>query len=180
MILKVAREAADQRGIACSLMLPSAAALANGAFAEARGYLHEAVEIGREFCAYPWAGTQAAGEMLATLAYAERGNGDTAKTREHLREALEKATEIREFCALITALPAAALLLADEGQAERAVEIYALASRYAYVANSQWFEDVAGKQIAAVASTLPPDVVAAAQERGHALDLWATAQELLD
>jgi hypothetical protein len=80
---------------------------------------------------------------------------------------------------LFDALPAIALLLADRGETERAVELYALASRYPYVANVQWFEDVAGKQIAAVAATLPPDVVAAAQERGRARDLEATVEELL-
>jgi hypothetical protein len=30
-----------------------------------------------------------------------------------------------------------------------------------------------------VAAALPPEVVAAAQERGRARDLWTTAQELL-
>jgi hypothetical protein len=34
-------------------------------------------------------------------------------------------------------------------------------------------------EIAAVAATLPPDVVAAAQVRGKARDLWETAEELL-
>ena len=76
-------------------------------------------------------------------------------------------------------LPAAALLLADQGQAEWAVELYAMASRYGFVANSRWFEDVAGRHIAAVAGTLPPDVVAAAQERGRVRDLEATTAELL-
>jgi hypothetical protein len=45
-----------------------------------------------------------------------------------------------------------------------------------FVANSHWFEDVAGRHVAAV---LPPDVVAAAQERGWARDLDATLAELL-
>jgi hypothetical protein len=35
------------------------------------------------------------------------------------------------------------------------------------------------RQIAAVAETLPPEVAAAAQERGRARDLWQTAEELL-
>jgi hypothetical protein len=39
--------------------------------------------------------------------------------------------------------------------------------------------NVAGRHIAAAAAALPPDVVAAAQERGRAGDLWATVQELL-
>ena len=79
----------------------------------------------------------------------------------------------------ITALPATALLLADRGEPERAVELYALASRYPYVAHSRWFEDAAGKHIAALAAGLPPDVVSAAQERGRARDLDATVEELL-
>jgi hypothetical protein len=69
--------------------------------------------------------------------------------------------------------------MADQGQPERAVELYALVSRHAYVANSRWFEDMAGRHIAAVAATLPLEVVTAAQERGRARDLWATAEELL-
>ena len=48
------------------------------------------------------------------------------------------------------------------------------------MAHSVWFEDVYGKQIAAAAKGLPPEVVAAAQERGRARDLWATAEELLE
>jgi hypothetical protein len=59
------------------------------------------------------------------------------------------------------------------------VQFYALASRYPLVANSCLSEDVAGRHIAAVAATLPPDVVAAAQERGRARDLEATVEELL-
>jgi hypothetical protein len=59
------------------------------------------------------------------------------------------------------------------------VEVYALASRYPHVANTQYYEDIAGKHIAAIAATLPPDVVAAAQARGQARDLDATVAELL-
>jgi hypothetical protein len=33
---------------------------------------------------------------------------------------------------------------------------------------------------AALAATLTPEVVAAAQKRGRARDLWATAEELLE
>jgi hypothetical protein len=78
------------------------------------------------------------------------------------------------------AVPMVALLAADEGRTEQAVVLYALTSRYPFVTNSRWFEDVAGRHIAAAAKALPPDAVAAAQERGRARDLWATARELLD
>ena len=62
---------------------------------------------------------------------------------------------------------------------ERAIELYAVVSRYPYVANSRWFEDIAGQHIAAAAESLPPEVVQAARERGRARDLWKTAKELL-
>jgi hypothetical protein len=57
--------------------------------------------------------------------------------------------------------------------------LYALISRHPAAANSRWGEDVAGQHIAAVAATLPPDVVEAAHERGRGRDLWGTAAELL-
>ena len=50
------------------------------------------------------------------------------------------------------AAPIVALFLADRGEGERAVELYALASRRPHVSNSPWFEDVAGKHTAAVAA----------------------------
>jgi hypothetical protein len=71
------------------------------------------------------------------------------------------------------------LLLADQGEKERAVELYALAARYPRVANSHWFDDIVGQHIAAVAATLPPDMVEAARARGQTRDLEATVAELL-
>jgi hypothetical protein len=73
----------------------------------------------------------------------------------------------------------AALLLADRGEVERAVELDALASCYDIVANSKWFEEVAGRPIAEAADGLPAEVEAAAQERGRAGDLEGTVEELL-
>jgi hypothetical protein len=88
-------------------------------------------------------------------------------------------TEIESFVGLAFTLPGIALLLADRGHEERAVELYALASRYPVVANSRWFADVVGRPIGAIAAALPPDVVVAAEERGRARDLDATVAELL-
>jgi len=68
--------------------------------------------------------------------------------------------------------------LIDEGEAERAIALYALASRYPFVANSCWFEDVAGRYIAAAAAALPLEMVQAAQEHGRARDLDVTVKEL--
>ena len=78
----------------------------------------------------------------------------------------------------MAALAGIALLLADDGEAERAVELYALASHYPYVANSRWFEDLIGMQIEAAAATLPAGVAEATRERGRNRDLAATLEEI--
>jgi hypothetical protein len=77
-------------------------------------------------------------------------------------------------------LPAIALFLVDRGEGERAIELYALASRHPSVGNSRWFENIAGRHIAAATQNLPPEVVEAAQARGRTLDLQETAQGLLE
>ena len=68
--------------------------------------------------------------VLPLLARAECSLGRRDRAREHLREALRTAVEMGNFLPLEPGLPAVALLLADEGKVERAVEVYALASRY--------------------------------------------------
>jgi hypothetical protein len=121
------------------------------------------------------------GELPATLAYVDRRRGRREQARGHLCAALRMMIENRDRNAALHSLPAMALLLMDdEGAQERAIELYALASRYPYVANSRWFEDVAGREIAAAAAKMSPDVAAAAQERGRARDLWETVEELLE
>jgi hypothetical protein len=119
-------------------------------------------------------------DALNGLGTADCGGGELDQAREHLYEALQISAQIGDFVTLLLALPSVAVLLAGQGDVERAVEIYALASRYPVVANSQWFEDVVGKRIAAGAASMPPEAVAAAQERGRARDLEATVQELLE
>jgi tetratricopeptide (TPR) repeat protein len=119
-------------------------------------------------------------ELRSTLAYVERGRGRRDQAREHLCAALRITADSHYRNAALQSLPAMALLLLDGGAPERAIELYALAGRYPYVANSRWFEDVAGREITAAAEALPPDVVARAQERGRARDLWATVEELLE
>jgi tetratricopeptide (TPR) repeat protein len=149
-------------------------ALAEEAYAEAQQLFRESAAIYREV-----GKRDELGLALFGLGCAARGLGDLRQARQHLHEVLRIATETRGFIIHTEALPAIALLLADQREKEQAVELYALASRYPFVANSRWFEDVAGKHIAAVATTLPPEVVAAAQERGRARDLDATVAELL-
>jgi predicted ATPase/DNA-binding SARP family transcriptional activator len=172
--LALARKVNDQAGVAHALLLLGYVALAEEASATAQPLLAQSVAT-FQACRK----TDDAAQAQAMAAYAARslGNGQAAQRR--LVEALGAAVRMQAFHPATLALPAIALLFLDQREAERAVELYALASRYPYVANSRWFEDVAGKHIAAVAATLRPEVVAAAQEQGKARDLWATAAELL-
>jgi predicted ATPase/DNA-binding SARP family transcriptional activator len=174
MSLSCSRELNTRHDIALSLMVPGWLALAEKAYVEAREWFQESFTIYQEIGNRPvlvW--------PLIALGYAARGLGDIPQARQRLSEALRAIAEIGTFLPLQYALPLAALLLADQSDKERAVELYALASRYPGVANSCWFDDVAGSHIAAVAAALPPDVVTAAQERGRARDLDVTVAELL-
>ena len=102
-----------------------------------------------------------------------------ALAQQCIREALEIGVELRAFMPVIYGLPTAALLLAERGALERAVEVYACASRYAFVANSRCFEDLVGRPVAAVAALLSAELVEAARERGQALEWDVMAAELL-
>jgi predicted ATPase/DNA-binding SARP family transcriptional activator len=151
------------------------AALGLDAYSEAHRFLKDSIAALREFNHdenLSWA--------LDVQGYAEIRLGQNLKAKQCLLESLEIAREIGTFFPLIYGLPAVALLLAQNGEVIKAVELYALASRYGFVANSQWFEDVAGKHISAMAASLPSAVVEAAQSRGRALDIWDTAAKLLD
>jgi hypothetical protein len=88
------------------------------------------------------------------------------------------AIETRPLNPLRFELPLMALLLLDEGETERAVELYAAAQQSPYVAHSRWFADIAGRQIEAAADSLPPETAAAARQRGRTHDLEALALAL--
>jgi tetratricopeptide (TPR) repeat protein len=149
-------------------------ALAEDRYVEAQQHLQESVAVFRD------SGQQSdVGWPLAALGGAESRLGQLDQAQAHLCEALQGAAEVKSALNIRIVLPCAALLLAGLGQAEQAVEVYALALRFPFVANSHMCQDGVGKHIAAAAAALPPDVVAAAQERGRARDLWATVEELL-
>ena len=148
-------------------------ALTREAYAEAHRLLQESLAIFRKI-GYP----RELGYVLACVGVAECELGRPRQAQQYLHEGLQLVAESRHFYAAF-ALLGIALLYARRGESARAVELHALASRYPLVANSRGFADTFGRHIAAVAATLPPDVVAAAQERGRARDLWATMEELL-
>ncbi|MCP4540926.1 MAG: protein kinase [Chloroflexi bacterium] len=174
LTLTLAREIDEQTGVGYALFMLGNVKLAEQAYADAQQLLQESATIFQNV-----GQRDELGWALAVLGYTVHRLGQSSRAQQYLYQALRTATEIGAFVPLMFVLPMTALFLADQNEKERAVELYALASCYSFVSNSRWFDDVAGKHIAAVAATLPPDVVAAAQERGRARDMDATVAELL-
>jgi predicted ATPase len=172
--LELARANGPRFIVGLNLVLQGCLDLAEGDFASARRHLQDGIDVYRD-CGQ----TDDLSWNHALLALAARGQGETADARRHLLDACQIAVDLGVVPPLLWALPVAALLLADRGQRERAVELFALASRYPLVANSRWFEDVAGRHLAATAETLPAAVAAEAAERGQACDIHATVAGLL-
>ena len=149
-------------------------AVGDGMLAEARRLFQESIT-----------GYEAAGfrdweeRARCALAYAVQGPTDLKQARDNVVQALRWAADRGSFLALAEVLPATARLLLEQDEMARAVEIYELACTLPHVGNSQWYADVVGKPIAEAAASLPPDVVAAARERGRARDMQATLEELI-
>ncbi len=148
-------------------------ALTLGAYHEAEAWLQQSVAAHRQ------AGNAAmVGWPLAQLGYVHWRLGNRAQAELELLEVIRTSARQHTFVPLMLALPPIALMLAEQGAAQRAVELYALAWRYPILANAQSSVDSLGKPLAAVMAALPPEAAAAAQARGQTLDLWATAAAL--
>ena len=155
MTLRLRREIGFPSGISFGLWMLGHVALAKGDYVGAEPLLRESVTIHRK--------TGEEGrlrEVLISLGYAVLGAGKVAQARTCLAEALRKTIDVRYTRSGINAIALAARILGEQGEVEKAVEQYALASRYPVVANSKWYEDVVGKHIAAAAQALPSEVVA--------------------
>jgi tetratricopeptide (TPR) repeat protein len=172
--LAMARDTDWKRGVALCNLILGCINLVEGASEQALKLLEESA-----------ATCQAIKEIddyvlvLACMGYAQFALGRPAQARGRLLEALRLGAELGVMLPVAAALPGIALLWASSGHAERAVDLYALASSIPTIGNSPWFEDVAGRHIAAAAAALPPDTVAAARARGQARDLQSTIAELL-
>jgi len=101
------------------------------------------------------------------------------QAKEHIHSSLQKGMQISSAMVKLKTLGAAALYLAGLGNLERAVEIYALATQFPWIANSYWQKDVVDRPLSTMTASLHPEVLAAAQKRGRERDLDATIQDLL-
>jgi predicted ATPase/transcriptional regulator with XRE-family HTH domain len=101
------------------------------------------------------------------------------QANQWLVKGLQEASRKGSFRLALHGLLSLALLEGACGRPERAIEIYTLAMKYPYVANSKWFRAVFGVQIDALAEKLPPETVSAARSRGRKLELWEVVKNWL-
>jgi tetratricopeptide (TPR) repeat protein len=173
--LTIAREIGNEKRIGEALKDLAELALVEEAYQEALQLAQEVLIMGMAKSGY----ATLRASTVALQGFAYLGLADTRRARQCLQEALQIVTRIRSFIPLHEIIALSGLLLLNRGETERAIELFALWSRYPHVANSRWFEDVAGRHVAAAAATLPPEIVEAARARGQARDLWETVAELL-
>ncbi|HMR63920.1 MAG TPA: BTAD domain-containing putative transcriptional regulator [Anaerolineae bacterium] len=166
------QELGSRRGLGYALLVKGWAYLGAGQTTEAQQVLQESRSIYQEI-----GQRDELAQALALLGYAAYRVAEAGHARQFLSDGLHTATQIRAFMPMMLALPALACLFIDQGKLEQAIEIYALAARSPFVANSQWFKDMAGQPVAAI--SLPPDVLIAAQERGKTAQLEAVSTALL-
>jgi predicted ATPase/DNA-binding SARP family transcriptional activator len=163
------------KGIAAASEILGRIVLAKGAYAESQEWFLESIPVYQDL-----GPRDTLAQALACQGFAARGLNLTLQAQEYFMDALRVAIKGEDFFPLIHALPGIALLFADQGDIERAVELYALASSFGVVANSKWFADIAGDEIASAAEELPVKIFEAAKTRGRELDLWERAAGLLE
>jgi tetratricopeptide (TPR) repeat protein len=149
-------------------------AITEGDYEKGLQYLEKALEQYRSFEAIDLVAL-----TLILFSHCHLGLSMIDDAKSHLQEALRIAIEIKNPHILQNAFPALALLSIKEGEVEQGLTFYAHAYSHNCISESQWFEDVIGKQLASVTEDAPPEMIASAQARGEGLDPWKTAQELL-
>jgi tetratricopeptide (TPR) repeat protein len=172
--LKLYPKLGERGGLGYGLKNLGRVALAEERYSEAQHLLQESLTVFRNM-----EEMHGMGQALGILGYVALRLDNRDQAQHYIHENLQIAVATKMFLPRMTALTGMALLLADQDDKERAIEIYTLALQNPHVANSRWFEDVAGRHITAIAKLLPQEVVTAAQDRGKARDMWATAAELL-
>ncbi len=81
------------------------------------------------------------------LGYIARAAGNESQAWEHVYRSLRWGIEQEDVQTLSMTLPLAALLLADRGEVDRAVTLYALTCQHPRISDSRWYADVVGREM---------------------------------
>ncbi|MEZ4657019.1 MAG: BTAD domain-containing putative transcriptional regulator [Caldilineaceae bacterium] len=171
--LKLARELGDAKLVSDFSRGLANVYMARGDYASAYPLHAQAIAVQEE------AGVQALMPWLHVVrGYSSWKTGKWTEARDHLAYALRVSAENDDVFTAVYAVFFVAQVLQAQGRLERALELYALAQR-AYMWQGSLSGDVIMVQpLLTLEDALPPAVAAAARERGHALDLLATAAQL--
>ncbi len=120
------------------------------------------------------------GRDLAGLSRAEYGLGDIASAWKYCLEALNLFMKYRHYDWMLYALASLALLFAQKGSIEQALEIEGLVTCHPVMAKSRLYEDLYWKEINAKAASLPPETIEAALSRGREADPWETLEQIVN
>lgn len=172
--LELARQDGFRREIAASLFSLGCVTLAEQTPQEARPLFQESIALYRQI-GHPdelsWALSLGAICCLAC--------GESEPTRQHLAEAIEISLSIHGYFSALYALTVGAIWLGNQGEPDKALEIYELVARQPVFASSPWFNDLFGRSIAAYTGGVAAEDAASARERGRQRELWPTLEELL-
>jgi predicted ATPase len=172
--LAIYRDIGNAMGMCDELGDLAAAANALGNYDQVEQYVREAFrvlpegEADHDFGSWEY---RALGSAACSL-------GNYADARKYLRRSLELASAAQAPSRHLLTLVDVARVLAKQGDPERALELLALVMNHRF--SWQIFKDDAALRIAELEADLPPDVAAAAWDRGRARQLDATVTELLD
>ena len=173
--LKLAREVDARREIAAAYLILGIAYLGQGDIEQTQAWALKSIAQYQEIDQM-----DELGWALAVMFFVERSLGRVESAQSYLCQTLEIGIKTHGYFSVLHGLSAAALLFLDQGEIERAVGLYALVTRFPVAANSHWFEDVAGQEIATAAESLTSEIAGTSRKRGMERDLWKTAEELLD
>jgi serine/threonine protein kinase/tetratricopeptide (TPR) repeat protein len=141
------------------------------------GNYEQAFHYIQDRLAIPYEHVDQQSNQYAALGDSERGLGRFSEARKYFIQALERSHRANLKARSIRAIVGIAYLLADEGQKEKALEMSSLALHHPM--SWQMEKDHAAHLISVLENKLPPEIVAAAVERGEERDLEATIENLL-
>ncbi len=172
--LELCRTEGDQRGTGLALFILSNLAMAEGELDRAEHLMQESVNNFR--------GVEGATEIgwpLAGLAIITYRQGQLEVSKNHLRVALHTASGLLGIITILMCLGSYMQILVDEGKIELAIEMGALIEKYPISGKSKLFLVHYEERLAEIKSTLPEELVEAAESHGHARDLLETAASML-
>jgi DNA-binding SARP family transcriptional activator/predicted ATPase len=143
----------------------------DGAEPELRNYYEKVMSLPRY---------DMAGQPLALLGYIAYRRGDRAAALGYLEQALVNGMEKGFFWVFMLALATLAVMLAEAGELEQALEVYAAVTAHPCAGNSQWFEDLFGTPLREMCAGLPSEAIEAAQRRGRSRKLREVGEGYLE